>query len=205
MTSQIVFMEHNPLTMLKRPNSPSALSNFFYQICSTPHRSHQRSDYIYASDIVNELRGNFTIELFGSQMAFKGRYFRSQGSINEYLQERDIALRQTLVNLAVIRQRAGSTGSILLLEEMKYTAGIADIVVNRAKSILKVASSGNTSGSVSADNQFLSVQKGILIHARTKDPIPPDQWIPLYRPGSILSAIPEHEPINLETCEHVIF
>lgn len=205
MTSQIVFMEHNPMTMLKRPNSPYALSNFFYQVCSYPQRSYTRTEYTYTSDIVSEFLGNFTIELFNRQVEFKGRYFRNQGSINEYLLDRGIALRKTLVDLAVIRQRAGSIGGILLIEEMKYATGISDMAVNRVKSILKVAAGNNTSGSVSTDRQFLGVQKGLLAHAKTKDLIPPDQWIPLYRPGTVFGAIPEHEPINLETCEHVIF
>lgn len=204
MTSQIVFMEHNPLTMLKRPNSPTALSNFFYQICMHPQRSYGRTEYTYTSDIVNELRGNFTIEMFGKQVEFKGRYFRNQGSINEYLLDRGIALRKTLVDLTEIRRVSGATGNILLIEEMKYLPSISVLTVSRAKAILKV-SNNNTFGHSSADLQFLGMQKGVLVHARTKDPIPPNEWIPLYRPGSILSAIPEYEPINLETCEHVIF
>lgn len=201
MTSQIVFMEHNPITMSKKPTSPSSLSSFVSGILLRPNISYERSGYSYTSTI--GLR-SFTLDISHGEVMFRGKWFRGgeQTDLDQYLFERGIAVKRGLVDLDEIRRRS-YPGGALLIEEMKYDPDIKSPAISRAKSFLKVSVT-NYSLSVT-DAQFLSVSKGLLLHNRTKDPIPPNEWVPLYRPGSVFDPIPDDGPINLETTDHVIF
>jgi hypothetical protein len=137
------------------------------------------------------------------QVEFKGKFFREQAYVNQYLLDRGIAIKLGLVDMREIRNRAGSGSGILFIEEIKYSgATLGSMAVSRAKALLKIPAS--TTGHHDLDTQFLGVKAGKLIHTRSGDLIPPDEWVPLYRPGSILGPVEEGLPINLEEVEHVI-
>lgn len=204
MTSQIVFMEHSPITMLKRANSPQSLGNFLYSVCNYPHHSREREDLRYSPNFEeNSLQGSFHMTIMTGQVEFKGKFFREQAYVNQYLLDRGIAIKLGLVDMREIRNRAGSGSGILFIEEIKYSgATLGSMAVSRAKALLKIPAS--TTGHHDLDTQFLGVKAGKLIHTRSGDLIPPDEWVPLYRPGSILGPVEEGLPINLEEVEHVI-
>lgn len=204
MTSQIVFMEHSPLTMLKRASSPNTLSNFLYSICSYPHHVRARAEMEYTPEFSgDDSQGSFHIKILRGQVEFRGKFFRNQTRIDNYLVSRGIALKLGLVNLHAIRSQVGGS-CVLFLEEIKYSSiTISRMAIDRAKSLLKVPTS--TTGHYDRDLQFLTVKAGKLAHSRSGDLIPPDQWVPLYRQGSIFGTVAEDELINLEEVEHVIF
>lgn len=205
MTSQIVFMEHSPLTMLKRANNPQSLGNFLYSICNYPHHGRSRDcmEYIPTSEEDPSQQGTFHLTIMHDQVEFRGTFFRNQLCVNNYLINRGIAIKLGLVNMTDIRSRVGS-GAILFIEEMKYSGTtLSSMAISRAKALLKIPSS--TTGHYDRDRQFLGVKAGKLVHTRSGDLIPSNEWVPLYRPGSIFGPISDDAPINLETCEHVIF
>lgn len=204
MTSQIVFMEHSPITTWKRARSPGSLSTFLYNLCQFP-ASHRSREYLeYFPESLGEHYGSFRLSVLNDQIEFKGKFFRNQAAINAYLIERGIAIKLGLVNFVAISQRSGGRGSVLLIEEMKYSEEhLSSMAISRAKALLKIPRSPECD--YNDDYQFLGIKAGKFVHTRSGDLIPPNEWIPLYRPGSIFRDVPDDVPINLEEVEHVIF
>lgn len=204
MTSQIVFMEHNPITTWKRARSPSSLSNFLHNLCQFPSSYRHREYLEYFPESLSEYHGSFRISILTGQVEFKGKFFRNQEAVNTYLIERGIAIKLGLVNFTAISQRGGGRGSVLFIEEMKYSEEhLSSMAISRAKALLKIPRSPE--GDYNYDHQFLGIKAGKFVHTRSGDLIPPNEWIPLYRPGSIFKEVLEDAPINLEEVEHVIF
>lgn len=208
MSSQTVFMEHSPLTMLKRPLSPNNFEHFMYRICSGPsshHSLHRVGSYTPANvdDRNSPTTGAFTLAFYGGALELGGVFFRNQTVLNEYLLAKGIAVKKSLVDLNFIASRGVRGGGVLFLEKIKYIVTQNPKVLNMAKTMLKV--SNDSSKGIAEDSPFLRVRGGKLVHSRTGDSIPEDQWIPLYRPGTIFGEVPTDTPIDLEVCDHVIF
>lgn len=89
---------------------------------------------------------------------------------------------------------------------MRYSSNsLTSFAISRAKLLLRVSQS--PANSLSDDVNFIGTKNGgsLLFHARSKDPIASDTWVPLYRMGNVLGIYNPERPINLEEVEHVIF
>lgn len=208
MTSKIVFMEHNPLTMLKKPISPSNLGSFTHRICSSPaslHNLYRVATYVPAevSGMEYPRSGYFKLSFYEEALELAGVFFRNQETIDEYLLSRNIAIKRPLVDLNVVAARSMRGGGVLLFEKIKYSVTNNVKVTNMAKAMLRV--SNDVQAGISGDSPLLRVRGGKLVHSRTGDSVPEDVWIPLYRPGTIFGEVPTDVPIDLESCDHVIF
>lgn len=197
MTSQIVFMEHNPLTTQTMESSTSGFRDVIQNFLYYP-RARTSSQ---GSFQIDNLHRTFSLDLAGMAF-FKGRYFRRPDEVKEYLQRRGIASDLTKLDYDsmatphVPRNQVASY-HLALLEEFRYVKDSEGIVPpsvrNRVQILLKSATSKYPLF-LWKDKQF--------IHERTKEPIPDDTWIPLYRTGTILESA--EEPFDLSQVKHVI-
>ena len=165
--------------------------------------SYELAGYKYRPISGGQSNGDFEIIIDGGEVYFRGKYFSAQEPINRFLYSKGVAIRTGLVDFGRIRQYSGRNGGMLLLESIFYQGDAGPKSRNEAKRFLTVAKSPSTIHA--EDEGFLVVKNGKLCHARTGDLIPPDEWVPLYRPGSVLDGTQVLGPIDLEVTEHVIF
>lgn len=201
-------MEHNPLTIVTAPIRPSNLFTFCERVLRRPWYETSGCDRGITLNVSGagdhrQLEGDFQISIYET-FRLKGKFFRSLEQLLPYLTSKGIALNHLYVDQDRMPRHRGSPGSyhVLIFEEFLYNKSAYPTTPTsstRLKSLLTV-------GPAKEDGTFQSffeTNRGSLYHYRTKELIPEDTWIPLYRTGSLFQN--EEEPINLETCEHVIF
>lgn len=147
--------------------------------------------------------GTFTIQIFDrgvSVIEVGGSYFRLQEDLDAYLLTRGIALHRSLVALNLLRRINGNSSSVILLETLKYVSTASRNAITKLNSFLREARPNDDP--LPASPSFLGLRNGGLVHLRSKDIVPPDTRIPLYRPGNVLGELTE--PVNLDTVDYVI-
>ncbi len=187
MTSTLVFMEHNPISLAMRPKAPISFSNFMYRCVIYPRSNygHEGSDLMYRSD------GNkFSLKFYSDAAQITGSVFWDQDLLDEYLSGNGIMIKKALVDLGDQQRVAWSSG-ILLLENFKYTREITKTLSQRVRELFKVGT-----------ESMFHVKNQSFVHTRTGEALPRDEWIPMYRKGNILHS--GEGPVTLENSTYVI-
>lgn len=189
--------------MLKRPMSPPVFSNLTHQICYYPSSPYSRNgDYTYQPHRDGDAEGSFQLSIFGGEVQFRGRWFSTQEAVDNYRRRRGIALNSVLTDFNTIRGVSRGGGSVIFFEEIFYAKPVSQRALIRIKALLKTTT--DPLGSHGRDKNFLYVRLGELLHVRTGQSIPPNEWVPLYRHGSIFGQQPD-DLVNTESYEHAIF
>lgn len=161
-------MDHLPLTRETIPNDLLNLCAFLQRCVGSPSFSAVGCNRgMYYDPGMGEPKFTMRVGSFGT-LALRGSFFRTQAMLHDYQVRRQIDMPEVW--------SITSGRSILILEEIFQASGpLYPTLVRRLNLLLR------TNDGLAVP--LLKNVKGRLEHYKTKDPIPLDEWCPLFISG----------------------